>query len=328
MKNQSLVSVTLLIIVTAIAIAPHTVAENSNGLTIVVTFPFLYNDIKMLVCQGDTVISLVKPGIDPHEYQLTPSDVDVLRKADLIVSTAHTAFEMQIENLVKSGEVKAKLVEIPRIPNITFLIHPQTGKVNYHGLLLYPKNYVSFIIYLESVLKNMRRSCADVYRRNMDSVLTELRKLDNSTRKLTGFLAIIDVPKIQYVVKWLELNISYILLKDEETPITPQDYQNIEIILKTNRDVVVIGTQGSSACDKLRELANAYGKPFLAFPNPLIYNGSLDYLKSVSQIVNSYNITFSHTKSEGDKNFVVITTTALAVAILVIILVFIARRSR
>ncbi|MEL9940708.1 MAG: zinc ABC transporter substrate-binding protein [Ignisphaera sp.] len=324
---EVLKQVSIIILLLSMLIAPYTTASNGNGLVVVVTFPFLYNDVKKLVCQGDSVLLLVKPGIDPHEYQLTPSDIDTLKVASLVISTAHAPFELQIEKLVASGELNAALVEITKIPGIIFLKHPQTGQINYHAVIFYPKNYEVFIKYVENFLETLRPECSNVYRENAKTLLAELTQLTNNTRRLSGYIAVIDTPPIQYVAAWLDLNISYILLRDEETPVTPQDYQNVENIIKTSKNVVVLVTQGSTASSKLEEMARTYGKPFVELPNPLVYNGTLDYLEKVSQIINNANLTTKTSVAEAHTNLYTITT-IIAISILVIALVVFAVKKR
>ncbi|HIP25359.1 MAG TPA: ABC transporter substrate-binding protein, partial [Archaeoglobus profundus] len=98
---------------------------SAKGLTIIVTFPNLEEDIK-LVAPKDVIKSIVPVGVDPHTYQLTPDDIESLKRADVIISTAHTHFEMKIKKMVENGEIKAKLVEIPEIPGIKILKNPVT----------------------------------------------------------------------------------------------------------------------------------------------------------------------------------------------------------
>ncbi|MEM3892849.1 MAG: hypothetical protein QXR12_02735, partial [Thermofilum sp.] len=59
-------------------LAPPPPREGVGGLRIAVTFPSLYEDVKALLCEGDTVVSIAPPGVDPHEYQLSPKDVELL----------------------------------------------------------------------------------------------------------------------------------------------------------------------------------------------------------------------------------------------------------
>ena len=102
-------------------------AEGGHGLLIVVSFPNLAYDVELLACEDDTVISLAPPGMDPHDYQLTPSDVELLRRADLVISTAHAPFEVDIRRLVEEGRLSTVLVELPHVPGVRLLVNPITS---------------------------------------------------------------------------------------------------------------------------------------------------------------------------------------------------------
>jgi len=266
------------------------VASSGNGLTIVVTFPFLYEDIDELVCKGDAVVNLVKPGMDPHEYSLTPSDIDLIKRADLIISTGHAPFETRIRELAESGQIHGKLIELPSISGVTILRHPQTNVTNYHGIQFYSRNYELLIEDVEHALEMLRPECASVYRASAEKLLQDLAALNSSVRRFSGWLAVVDLPPLQYVAVWLGLDVKQVLAREEDVPITPQDYTNAESIISSAKHVAVIATIGSAAEDKLRDMARRHGAPFIALPNPLTYNGSLEYLRTVAQIASNVSL--------------------------------------
>ncbi|MEM1703052.1 MAG: zinc ABC transporter substrate-binding protein, partial [Zestosphaera sp.] len=107
-------------------------SSNSTGITIVVTFPNLADDVNLIMCDSDRVYSLLPPSIDPHDYSLTPADVKLLEQADLIISTAHTHFELRISELRDQGVIKAVVIEIPKVSGIKLLQNPSTGLPNLH----------------------------------------------------------------------------------------------------------------------------------------------------------------------------------------------------
>ena len=74
---------------------------------------------------------------------MTLGDVAKLREADVIVSTTHAPFETQIVEMVKSGEIKARLVEILRIKGIKILKNPAISTPNYHWPIYDPSNYIT-----------------------------------------------------------------------------------------------------------------------------------------------------------------------------------------
>jgi zinc/manganese transport system substrate-binding protein len=319
---KRILTILLAVAVLGLQIALYTsVTGSGEGLTIVVTFPFLYNDAKALACEGDAVVNLVKPGMDPHEYQLTPSDIDLIKKADLIVSTGHTPFEIKIRELASSGQIRARLIELPSIEGMALLRHTQTGALNYHGIQLYPQNYALLIKAIESTLETLRPECAEVYKANAAKMLQELNNLNSTVKKFSKLLAVVDLPPLQYIATWLGLEVKYILVREEGAPIMPQDYIEVEKLLASAKNVVVIATEEGVAETKLRSMSGERGVAFISLPNPLLYNGTLDYLRVTAQIVNNVSLT---TGSPQTKGFSISTSMLVGVVVLLAVMVVIA----
>ncbi|ADM28405.1 periplasmic solute binding protein [Ignisphaera aggregans DSM 17230] len=276
--------ITLLITMnTSVAISLG-LANNDNGLTIVITFPWLYKDLSRILCGNDSIIYLLRPGIDPHEYMLTPSDVENLRKADIIISTAHTHFEIRIRELVDEGELKAKLIEIPSIPNITILTNPATGQPNYHALLFYPDNYIAFLEYLRNILVSTRPECSNIYSSKIDSLIDEIRNISVNTPKLDKYIAILDTLVLQYIGYWLGIRNVFIIQKEHDAPIIPNDVIMAENILKNNTNVIILTTNSSSAYSLLIEMSEKYNRPILVLPDIVATNSIIDTLEYVSKL--------------------------------------------
>ena len=127
--------ITLISFLTLLAVVPNVIKSSERGLYIVVTFPNLKYDVELITCKDDTVVWIAPPGVDPHSYQLTPKNVIDLKKADVIISSAHVPFELEIRDLVQRGEIKGILIEIPRIPDIKILKNPATGEFNSYAYL-------------------------------------------------------------------------------------------------------------------------------------------------------------------------------------------------
>jgi len=127
------------------------VVGGSGGVVVVVTFSYLKPDVERLMC-GGVLYSIVPPGVDPHEYQLKPSDQEVLRSADIVVSTGHTSFEQSIRGMVERGEIKAILLDIIEDTGVKLKVNPVTKQYNYHMPVNDPVNYLLFLSKLVEVL--------------------------------------------------------------------------------------------------------------------------------------------------------------------------------
>ena len=243
---------------------------NSNGLTIVVTFPSLVNDIKELISRNDNVISIVPAGTDPHEYQLTINDIELLKKADLIISTGHTSFEKRIRDLINTGEIKAILIEIPKIKNIVIMNNPVTGLPNLHMPIYDPLNYICFINNITYTLQMLRPERANVYNENRLSIISNITYLLASSPRIY-IDAVADKPLTQYAVSWLGIRIKYLLIKEPGVPATPNDLSIIrDNMVKGSIGIVIITEPATdSASKQLIDMAIKYDIPILYVPSPM-----------------------------------------------------------
>jgi zinc/manganese transport system substrate-binding protein len=256
--------------------------ERSGGLKVAVTFPSLKPDVELLACEGDTVVSIAPPGVDPHEYQLAPSDVEVLRSSDLIISTGHAPFEARIADLVAKGEVKAELVEVPSVPGIKLLTNPATGQENLHWPIYDPANYLAFVKRTADAMAGLRPSCAQAYRERAAAIERELDSLLSRAPKINA-TAVGYSPEVQYAVEWAGVKVSYLLVKEHDLPATPEDIAAADRALAEGRALLVVSVKGAESMPlgaKAEELARKYGRPIVYVPSPLEVSSTLEKLNA------------------------------------------------
>ncbi len=284
-------SLPVLVIALLVVIALSTVTaigHNNEGLVIVVTFRNLMEDVGLITCEGDEVIPLVPEGVDPHNYQLRPKDIELLRKADIVVSTGHTPFEYRIRNLVVSEKLRCKLIEIPKIPGIKLLENVETKQPNYHMPIYDPRNYVVFMEYLTKVLISLRPSKELCYKTKLQFVKGRIEELIRVFGGKFIAKAIADLPYTEYSTRWLGIDVVHLLVKEPGIPITPTDYLRIISMVKERKvDLVVVSyPEVSKESKNLVELAKKYGVPVLKVPLPYLRNSTickLEYI--VSQLI-------------------------------------------
>jgi len=257
-------------------------AEGSHGLLIVVSFPNLAYDVELLACEDDTVISLAPPGMDPHDYQLTPTDVELLRRADLVISTAHAPFEVDIRRLVEEGRLSTVLVELPHVPGVRLLVNPITGQPNYHMPIYDPGNYRAFLSYLADVMAELRPRKASYYEHARQVALKRLDELVRTAPRL-NLTAAADLPVVQYAVSWLGVELSFLMVKEHGTPATPGDLVRLEEAFsgRSVRLAVVCEPAAASASERLLELAEEHQVPVLYVPSPLAPASVLEKLSTL-----------------------------------------------
>ncbi len=251
--------------------------DNSSGLLIVTAFPNLVKDIELITCSNDRVVSLVPQGVDPHTYSLRPEDISLLSKADLIISTGHTPFEINIRQLYQKGVIKGALIEVPKIPGITLFNNPVTQKTNYHMPIYDPFNYMKFLSYVEKKLEELNPVCRDKYREKLYTVFQEEASLLTNT-SITNITAVADLPFTQYAIEWLGIHVKYLIVKEQGVQATPQDLIVIEKNLKEKQIGACIVTSPvvNPASKKLLDLCNKYDVPILFVPSPLVNTTFVD----------------------------------------------------
>lgn len=258
------------------------VTSSQSNLTIVVTAPSLVGDVERIVSDcGDVVFSLVPRGVDIHEYQLTPSGRELLREADLIISTGHTSFELKIRELIGEGDLNAILLDILEIPGLKIRVNPVTGQLNYHMPVKDPVNYLLFMSNLTRMLSEINPSKANCYYSSYFKVLDELYKSILVHRDEYSGLVIVDTPHAQYYVEWTGLRVAWILKYEEEVPITMESLEKTRELLSSGLVRAVFITEGFQGGDFLVEEAEKHGVIVITVPHPSSNVSVLDGLYSV-----------------------------------------------
>ena len=278
MPTRAAITLAVVLIVVASAVAVYHIfygagiesTAERKGLLIVVTFPPLEGDVKALACQNDVVKSLIPPGVDPHMYSLRPSDMELLREADLIVSTGHTPVELRIKELVTSGELKARLLDIVELKGVRVYVNPVTGKPNYHAILYDPNNYVLFIEELSRILSSLRPSCSQHYNLTAASIIEGVEEAVKKVPRI-DVAAIADEPIVQYAVEWAGVRVELVLAAEEELPPTPALVEKAKTLISSGNAglVVVVEGEPTKASSILAQMAREHGIKILEVPSPL-----------------------------------------------------------
>ncbi len=301
---------------------------SGDGLLVVVSFPNLADDLALLLCPEDQVVSIVPSGADPHDYQLTPGDVELLRRADLVVSTAHTPFETEIRRLHDEGEIGARLVEVPFIPGMRILANPATGQPNYHMPIYDPGNYRVFLLFLGHVLAGLRPERAQDYLLRASEAVRALDELVSSTPTL-NVVAVADLPFAQYAVSWLGVEVRFLLVKEHGVPATPSDIKAIKEGMAKGqiRLAVVCEPTEMSASRELEDMARACGVPVLYVPSPVAPGSVLAKLAQVSERARAIkeNMSAGGGATPGPGHYLALATALLALLALSGVVVLYAR---
>ncbi len=293
--NMKLLTTVLLLLALIISITE--VYAEHRGLLIVVSFPSIADDVRKLVCRDDEVVSLAPPGVDPHEYQLTPQDVEMLKHANVIISTGHTPFEARIRQLVENREVEAKLIEIPRIPGMKILRNPVTGAPNYHMPIYDPHNYARFIEYLAQVLSSLRPECAAHYRNYAEAIVREIQQLIERAPKL-NVTAVAANPMLQYAVNWLGIDVRYLIVREHGAQAIPSDVENAKKALGNIARIAIIMVPMDPASKLLENMAKERGVPLIRVEAPYTPGSVLSKILNIHNQVSNLSISMKVTTSK------------------------------
>lgn len=261
--------------------------SRGSGLRIAVTFYSLLDDVEMLACEGDEVFSISPAGIDPHEYQLAPQDVEALRDCNLVISTGHAPFEARIAELVARGELGAKLIVVPEITGLKILENPATGLPNYHMPIYDPYNYIIFLRNVSAVLAELRPQCAAIYREKARAIEANVSWLVDQAPHFSATSVALS-PVVQYAVEWLGVRTRYLLVREHELPPFPDDIAAAERALATGEAQLVISVEGARDTPlgaKAEELARRYGKPIVYVSSPIEPGG---FLHKIARVVEAF----------------------------------------
>lgn len=263
------------------------------------TFYSLKEDVEVLLCGRGSVYTLIPPGVDPHEYQLSVSDVEVVERADLIVSTGHTHFELELRELVMKGELKARLLDVIYDVPLVLRVNPVTGMPNYHMPIRDPYNYVSFIISLAGHLAEIDPTRAECYYKRAVETSKRVFELVSPLAGKFGGDVIVDKPHAQYIASWLGFNVVLILKYEEEVPVSPDNVEKAINLIRNKQVVAVFLTSplDSKEASLLVEEARANGVKAFEVPSPHT-TGALAAFESIVSSISGASLGDAVTRRE------------------------------
>jgi zinc/manganese transport system substrate-binding protein len=271
--------------------------EAVEGLLVVLLTPGFEDEVRGLLA-GDDRVYVVGAGGDPHEIQLSPSDVEVLRKADLVISMGHTAVDRRVEELRARGDIKARVLNLLEIPGLLFPELPEDhehehGGRNYHEPFYDPRNMVVILRRITDVLVELRPEKRSVYEGNYERLKARLDEMIKAYESsLRGYKAIISTAEIQPAVEWLGVRVTVYVVADQHESPSPRALAKAISEMEKGDVIVFVAVRCDGTCSlashldkRLAEEARSRGLPVLEIP--LGYTGTsiinkLEYI--ISQV--------------------------------------------
>jgi zinc/manganese transport system substrate-binding protein len=196
------------------------------GAKIVVSFPAYDAALREAFPNAD--VMLLAGGVaDPHEYQLSLADLELLRglsERDVIVLSMHAPFEFKIAEMATRGEIRARVINMREIGEyLTWdgrlvrgadMAQRGAAGVNLHEHGLYPPN----VIRLVTAVADATGLAPDA------EFVSRLRELNSSRCCKLGGRAVALTPAAQYVLHWLGYRDIVVLLR-EHGEVSPRDLE-------------------------------------------------------------------------------------------------------
>jgi zinc/manganese transport system substrate-binding protein len=255
---------------------------------IVVTFP-AYDIVLKEAFPNADVIPLTKGVSDPHEYQLTPQDLQMLKaltERDVIISSMHAPFELKIAEMVKNGEIKAKLIDLTKIQwYLTWdgeLVkeaehdHDEHkhdhGGLNLHDHGVFPPNV---FILIEEVSKATGL-------KPDQNFIQKLKQLNATYANKFSGKAIAITPMAQYVLYWLGFRDIALFIKEPGVPPSPADLQKALQYAKEGAPALAAVARGEALriVHSFRDKMNEHG----AQPKIITADFSKNYLSTLENL--------------------------------------------
>jgi len=270
-------------------------AQDAPQRVAAVSFQYLGALVEKLGGDLWEVAVVVPPGVDPHEYSLSPKDVDLLRRAEVVVVTNHTLFEQRILELVSEGELRpTSLVVAEETPGVRLLPNPETGSPNLHLPYYDPENLKALLGAIAESLSAADPSSAETYRGRLRALVSQISALEQAYSGRLRERAVGSSPLVQYAVGWLGVEISALVVAEHGAPPSPQKLSEIESRARAGEFTAVVVRvykdgelwRPSTQYDEyLIELAKKAGLKVIAVPDPL--TSSPDLLSNLELIAKS-----------------------------------------
>ena len=297
LPSIALVLMILVIVIVGLAQSgrPFWASEQNvdQGNVIVANTPGLASDVEELACPADKVVYIVPAGLDPHSYQLRPSDYSIIKSASLLVVVGGEALEETLAN--KAEELGVEVFKVVDVYGLTMLKTP-SGKVNIHYPIYDPRNYMAFMRALAKKLAELNPECADHYRVALDRVARDIERILSSEGSLKGLKAVASTVMVQYAVTWLGVEITGYVVEDPEGHALPSELEAVESLLKVGAvdlAFIVVDESGrplTKADVWLLEQAREAGIPVVRVVAPYLPGSALDKLAILLGELESLNL--------------------------------------
>jgi zinc/manganese transport system substrate-binding protein/manganese/iron transport system substrate-binding protein len=200
----------------------------SEGVAIVTTTTQLTDFARIVGGTDVTVYGVLKANVDPHDYEPSPADVDMLANADVIVKNG-VGLEAWFDDTIASAEPEGEIVDASQ--GVTLRAHDP-------HIWLDPDNAAIMATNIERALEKADPAHAGEFQTNLAAFTSQLDALDTANRsaldKLTNKKVVTNHDALGYFADHygLELVGSIIPSSDTSAQLSAQDIAGIVAKIK------------------------------------------------------------------------------------------------
>ncbi|NJE07513.1 ABC transporter substrate-binding protein [Thermococcus sp. M39] len=253
-------AVILILLLTSFAI-PSVSAEKP---LVVASIAPLAEIVKEAFGDSVNVVYLVPPGADPHQYQLTPDQIELIKRADVVVTAnGHLPVEQKMKELWEEGALNAKVLFADDYQKYGFRFLPErwyNNKNNPHGVWVDPYNALAIAKATEVALAEKYPQNREFYEKQYKKFEIRVLAIVEAYKALAeNATAVIEMPSQQYALEWIGVKAVASIKPEEEVPAKSVDDM---INIAQTADIIAYSSQSpESLKNAALELSQRTGKP-------------------------------------------------------------------
>jgi len=220
--------------------------------------------VKEVFSDSVEVVYIVPPGADPHQYQLTPEQIELIKKADVVVTVnGHLPAEQKMKQLKEEGTISAAVLFAEDYAKYGFRFLPERwydNKNNPHGVWLDPHNALAIAKATAEALSKRYPQKRELYEKQYEKFETKVLAIVEAYKVLAeNATAVIEMPSQQYALEWLGVKAVASIKPEAEMPAKSVD--EMLGITKTVEFIAYSSKSPESLKSAAIELSQRVGKP-------------------------------------------------------------------
>lgn len=224
--------------------SPVALADGTDGLAaegrkkVLTTFTVLADMTRNVAGDRLDVASITKPGVEIHQYEVTPGDLKRTQGVDLILRNG-LGLEQWFDRFIEQADARSVDVSVGIEP-IAIVTGEHEGAPNPHAWMS-PANAEVYIRNIARALSDLDPEHADEYEANADAYLGRVREVGRYLRDELAHLpdrqrALVTCEgAFSYLARDVGLREAYIWPVNAETEGTPQQVAEVVAFVRENR---------------------------------------------------------------------------------------------